>query len=417
MNLSSLLILKFILFILVIFLLFQILKNNIYFKNLKLIFILFNLIFLCAPIYNFFYISYFIYLSHTAKLMQYDAKYKCIQIEEKFIYGNVSVFLLILELIKIISFGQLYMFLKKYEKYNTVYLVLLSYFFSLFKIIFLLLFIILNYPFNMNVNMYLISCINDLVKYLKNFKIEIFDDSISLNGNQENIFISYIQKALKIYVSPIIDINNSTLKSVVEQQVINLINASYKLSQFQVFNATLNINGKRIPTSKHPTIFNKYLSYSVNITKNTTSNLVEKTEGKTSQMIYEEDNFSKHGVVLNKLGGIITINSHEESTNSIWYCIIMHLFSKAFPIELAKRTECFDIEFLDIINNSEKIISKTILDEGLLKNDISEESLNQRSRIILSNTFAEMFCKIRIKSDIIEAFLEINNNNDKNDLN
>ena len=95
----------------------------------------------------------------------------------------------------------------------------------------------------------------------------------------------------------------------------------------------------------------------------------------------------------------------------------MHLFSKAFPIELAKRTECFDIEFLDIINNSEKIISKTILNEGLLKNDISEESLNQRSRIILSNTFAEMFCKIRIKSDIIEAFLEINNNNDKNDLN
>ena len=317
MNLSNFFILKCILFILTIILVLHVFKNNMFYKNLKLIFTLFSLVFLCTPIYNFFYINYFIYLSHTTKLMKYDMKYKCIKIEEKFIHESMPFFFLMLELIKIINFGQLYMFLEKYKKHNIFYLILLGYFSCLFKIIFLLMFIILHYPFNMNLNTYFVNCINTLIEYFKNFRIEFFDGSVSLNGNPDNIFLNYIQKMLKMHVLPEIDVNNIVLNPVVEQQAINLIHFSHKLSRFKVFNTTLSINGIPVSEIEHPTIFNKDSNYSVNITKNTTSNLVEKTEGKTSQMIYEEDNFSKHGVVLNKLGGIITINSHEESTNSI----------------------------------------------------------------------------------------------------
>ena len=111
MNLSNFFILKCILFILTIILVLHVFKNNMFYKNLKLIFTLFSLVFLCTPIYNFFYINYFIYLSHTTKLMKYDMKYKCIKIEEKFIHVSMPFFFLMLELIKIINFGQLYMFL------------------------------------------------------------------------------------------------------------------------------------------------------------------------------------------------------------------------------------------------------------------------------------------------------------------
>lgn len=45
-------------------------------------------------------------------------KYKSIQIEEKYISENLSLFLLMWELIKIISFSQIYNFFKKYNNYN-----------------------------------------------------------------------------------------------------------------------------------------------------------------------------------------------------------------------------------------------------------------------------------------------------------
>ena len=96
--------------------------------------------------------------------------------------------------------------------------------------------------------------------------------------------------------------------------------------------------------------------------------------------------------------------------------MFIHLLSKRFPIELAKRTECFDIEFLHATDNSINIVSQTIINEGLLKENISVESLNQKSRIILSNKIAEICYKIKLQNDVIETFLEINNNNKENNL-
>ena len=66
-------------------------------------------------------------------------QYLYIKIKTKFIKNELSIFLIIIDLIKTISFIIVYHFLKKYKKYNLFYLIVFGFFISFCKIIYLIL--------------------------------------------------------------------------------------------------------------------------------------------------------------------------------------------------------------------------------------------------------------------------------------
>ena len=123
-------------------------------------------------------------------------QYLYIKIKTKFIKNELSIFLIIIDLIKTISFIIVYHFLKKYKKYNLFYLIVFGFFISFCKIIYLILFIFLDYPFKKTLNNYCLSILNNLIINYDNFRIESSSGVLHFNGKTK---LSAIKSILQLY--------------------------------------------------------------------------------------------------------------------------------------------------------------------------------------------------------------------------
>lgn len=401
MILSNFLILKFTLFILVILLFYQILKKSIFFKNIILIFFVFTLIIVGVTIYNFFLINFIIHLLHTTKSIKYDLKYKFIQIKKKHIQENISIFLLIIELIKIVSFGQIYIYIKKY---NIFYLIFPGYFFILSKTIFLLLQIILNYPFNTTLNSYITTIINSLNEDWTHFKIEFFVNSISFNGKPRENPFSFIRKVYNDYVKSVLNTDNDTFDSLLEQQAQHLYNFSQSLRE-KVVNVLIYKDGTPVSLKYHPTILNTLTNYIVNITHNAHNPLIKKLGGIISVIInnHQNPNLLNPGIVSLFMNNQFTYIKKGEHPDGPALNLLMHFYAKSLPIPLAEKIECLDVKLLLEINEFVKILSHIARRENLLKQNLSDEELDQVCRIILVNKISYIFYKAMVTNQLLES--------------
>ena len=313
-------------------------------------------------------------------------KYKSIQIEKKYIYEDASLFLLIWELTKIISFVQIYNFFKKYNNYNIFFLILPGFLICLSKTIYYLLFMLLKYPFNENLYKYLINLINALIVDWEDFKIEIFHGSISFNAGSKipvNFNTSRLNSRFGINAVTTRILNANTIYSEFSRESLKLVNIWEKLQFAPIFHSQLFYRGQAISKELHFGLINKAMTGSLVITNNCANRSIIALGGVPIYFTdkQKDNNFNKSGVVVNMFDKDWKAKIISKSPNQIAYSMIMHLIGNNISPQLRQKLNLLNEDFLIEVEKSVNILVTGVGPSMILKENMSYLDLQQAVRI------------------------------------